>query len=147
MKNLVFKSILVIGLATTIVACSKDEETSGTPTASVVGNWEAKLETETAIVNGQSTIDTTQVYAANELVVNFNSNGMAIATFNSTAKDTSTYTLSGSTLTLISLDKTDTTVFNETTVSGSVLNLGTTETDVIGGVTVISKTNIILNKK
>jgi len=34
MKNLFLKSILILGLATTIVACSKDEETT-TPSATI----------------------------------------------------------------------------------------------------------------
>lgn len=147
MKNLLFKSILVLGLAATVVACSEDEDSNATPSASVVGTWEAKMQTASATANGQTSIDTIQVYAANELVVDIRSNGMAIATFNGTDKDTSSYTFSGNTFTLISSDKTDTTIFNETTVTGSVLNLGTTETEVIGGVTVVSKSNLIFNKK
>lgn len=147
MKNLLFKSILVLGLAATVVACSEDEDTNATPTASVVGIWEAKMQTASATANGQTTIDTVQVYAANELVVDIRSNGIAIATFGGSSKDTNTYTFSGNTMTLISLDKTDTTIFNETTVTSSVLNLGTSDSEVINGVTVVSKSNLILNKK
>jgi len=145
MKNLFLKSILILGLATTFVACSKDEET--TPSATIVGTWEATSENSKVSVNGTVLQDSTTAYAANELVVEFKSNGFAIAKFNGLNPDTNKYTLNGSVLTLITLDNTDTSVFNNTSFTSTNLIMGMNETQVNGSNTVTSTYSINFKKK
>ena len=76
MKNLFLKAILVVGLATTIVACSKDEET--TPTATIVGTWEATSQSSKITLNGTVLQDSTETYAAGELSVEFKQSIIAV---------------------------------------------------------------------
>lgn len=145
MKNLFLKAILVVGLATTIVACSKDEET--TPTATIVGTWEATSQSSKITLNGTVLQDSTETYAAGELSVEFKSNGIAIAKMVGEPDDTNKYILSGSALTLITMDNVDTTVFNNTTFTTTNLTLGMSETQVDGSNTLTSTFAINFKKK
>ena len=146
MKNLFLKSILILGLATTFVACSKDEETT-TPSATIVGTWEATSQTSKVSVNGVVLQDSTETYAAGELSVEFKSNGIAIAKFAGEPDDTNKYTLNGTVLTLITMDNVDTTVFNNTTFNSTDLKLGINETQVDGSNTIVSDFAINFKKK
>ncbi len=146
MKNLFLKSILVLGLATTFVACSKDEETT-TPAATIVGTWEATSENTKVSLNGTVLQDDTTLYDAGELVVEFKSNGLAVATFDGVDPDTNKYSLNGSVLTLITLDNVDTSVFNTTSFTSSNLIMGMNETQVDGSNTIVSSYKINFKKK
>ncbi len=146
MKNLFLKAILIIGLATTFVACSKDEETT-TPAATIVGTWEATSENSKVTLNGTLLQDSTLVYDAGELTVEFKSNGLAIATFDGADSDTNKYSLNGSILTLVTMDNVDTTVFNNTSFTSTNLVMGINDTQVNGANTIVSTFNINFKKK
>jgi hypothetical protein len=124
MKKLLVRSVLVFAMATSLIACSKDENTA-TP-LSIVGKWEATTQKTKVTINGQLLQDSTQTYAPNELVVEFFANGIAIDRSNdsSSKDDTLTYVFSGTTLTVISLDKKDTMVYNNSSFNASTLKLG-----------------------
>lgn len=147
MKKLLVRSVLVFAMATSLIACSKDENTA-TP-LSIVGKWEATTQKTKVTINGQLLQDSTQTYAANELVVEFFANGIAIDRSNdsSSKDDTLTYVFSGSTLTVISLDKKDTSVFNNTSFTASTLKMGMLDTQVENGYTIISDFSINLTRK
>lgn len=146
MKNLFLKSILILGLATTFVACSKDEETT-TPSATIVGTWEGTSQTQKITINGTTYLDSTETYAAGDLTVEFKSTGIAIAKFAGEPDDTNKYTYSGSVLTLITMDNADTTVFNNTTLTSTNLTLGMSDTQVDGSNTIVSTLAINFKKK
>ena len=147
MKKLLVRSVLVFAMATSLIACSKDENTA-TP-LSIVGKWEATTQKTKVTINGQLYQDSTQTYAANELVVEFFANGIAIDRSNdsSSKDDTLTYVFSGSTLTVISLDKKDTSVFNNTSFTASTLKMGMLDTQVENGYTIVSDYSINFNRK
>ncbi|MCF8284774.1 MAG: lipocalin family protein [Sphingobacteriales bacterium] len=147
MKKLLVRSVLVFAMATSLIACSKDENTA-TP-LSIVGKWEATTQKTKVTINGQLLQDSTQTYAANELVVEFFANGTAIGTSSdsSSKDDTLTYVFSGSTLTVISLDKKDTSVFNNTSFTASTLKMGMLDTQVENGYTIVSDFSINFNRK
>ena len=147
MKKLLVRSVLVFAMATSLIACSKDENTA-TP-LSIVGKWEATTQKTKVTINGQLLQDSTQTYAANELVVEFFANGIAIDRSNdsSSKDDTLTYVFSGSTLTVISLDKKDTSVFNNTSFTASTLKMGMLDTQVENGYTIVSDYSINFNRK
>lgn len=147
MKKLLVRSVLVFAMATSLIACSKDENTA-TP-LSIVGKWEATTQKTKVTINGQLLQDSTQTYAANELVVEFFANGIAIDRSNdsSSKDDTLTYVFSGSTLTVISLDKKDTSVFNNSSFTATTLKMGMLDTQVENGYTIVSDYSINFNRK
>jgi hypothetical protein len=91
MKKLLVRSVLVFAMATSLIACSKDDGT--TSPSSIVGKWEATTQKTKVTINGQLLQDSTQTYAPNELVVEFFANGIAIDRSNdsSSKDDTLTY--------------------------------------------------------
>ena len=147
MKKLLVRSVLVFAMATSLIACSKDENTA-TP-LSIVGKWEATTQKTKVTINGQLLQDSTQTYAANELVVEFFANGIAIDRSNdsSSKDDTLTYVFSGSTLTVISLDKKDTMVYNNSSFNASTLKLGMLDTQSENGNTIVVDYSINLTRK
>jgi hypothetical protein len=100
-------------------------------------------------INGQLLQDSTQTYAPNELVVEFFANGIAIDRSNdsSSKDDTLTYVFSGTTLTVISLDKKDTMVYNNSSFNASTLKLGMLYTQAENGNTIVSDFAINFNRK
>ena len=147
MKKLLVRSVLVFAMATSLIACSKDENTA-TP-LSIVGKWEATTQKTKVTINGQLLQDSTQTYAANELVVEFFANGTAIGTDDDSlsTNDTLTYVFSGTTLTVISLDKRDTSVFNNSSFTATTFKMGMLETQVENGYTIVSDYSINFNRK
>jgi hypothetical protein len=147
MKKLLVRSVLVFAMATSLIACSKDENTA-TP-LSIVGKWEATTQKTKVTINGQLLQDSTQTYAPNELVVEFFANGIAIDRSNdsSSKDDTLTYVFSGTTLTVISLDKKDTMVYNNSSFNASTLKLGMLYTQAENGNTIVSDFAINFNRK
>lgn len=147
MKKLLLRSVLVFAMATSLIACSKDEETT-TPT-SIVGRWEAVTENSKITINGQLLQDSTLTYAPNELIVEFYSNGTVIGSSSdsSATNDTLTYVFSGTTLTMISLDKTDTSVFNNSNFTATTLKLGMLDTQAENGNTIVSDFSINFKRK
>lgn len=147
MKKLLVRSVLVFAMATSLIACSKDEET--TAPVSIVGKWEATTQKSKVTIDGQLLQDSTETYSAGELIVEFFANGTAIGSSNdsSATGDTTTYTVNGSTVTLISLDKRDTTVFNNSSFNASTLKLGMLDTQVENGYTIVSDFSINFTRK
>ena len=69
MKKILVRSVLVFAMATSLIACSKDEVTTAPVT--IVGKWEAVTEISKITINGQLLQDSTLTYSANELFVEF----------------------------------------------------------------------------
>jgi hypothetical protein len=134
MKKLLVRSVLVFAMATSL---------------SIVGKWEATTQKTKVTINGQLLQDSTQTYAPNELVVEFFANGIAIDRSNdsSSKDDTLTYVFSGTTLTVISLDKKDTMVYNNSSFNASTLKLGMLYTQAENGNTIVSDFAINFNRK
>jgi hypothetical protein len=134
-------------MSSSLIACSKDEVTT-TP-VTIVGKWEAATQITKVTINNQLLQDSTKTYAANELVIEFFANGTAIKTLSDPTKsdDSTTYTVDGSTITLISLDKKDTSVFNNSSFTATTLKMGMLDTQVENGYTIVSDFSINFNRK
>ncbi len=131
MKTLILKTLLVAGLATTFIACEKDENGTGGSgsSASIVGTWEQTSERYVTRINGTLYSDTTIAVAPGTNVFNVTAGGKVID-----GSDTSDYTFSNGILTVIGESSTggrDTSVFNAT-VSSTELNLSTSGADTFG---------------
>ncbi len=148
MKKLLFRTMMVVGMTTALVACEKDEETNSTTGGSILGTWEATSDRSIERLNGQIVKDTTETYAANELVVTFNSNGKAYSVENGDT-DTASYVLNGSQLLLIDTDPvfgTDTLIFT-TTITSANLKLFQEYSEVYQGVTYSGSYELNFKKK
>lgn len=147
MKKLLFKSLMVVALASTIVSCEKEEDPS-TNTSSIIGTWEATSERSIERMNGQLISDSTSTYAANELVVTFNADGTAYSVEDGNT-DTATYSLNGNQLVLIDNDPVfgpDTTIFSST-ITSTNLKLYTEYSEVYQGVTFSGSFELNFKKK
>jgi hypothetical protein len=133
MKKLLFKSMMVVAMAATLVACEKDDETTGgTSGASIVGTWDQTSEKTTYSINGQVIEDTTIIYPADSFLITFTSTGVAY----SNDGDTLQYSLNNGKLTLISNygGQYDTAVMNAN-VTATNLTLSFAEVDTFQGQT------------
>ncbi len=147
MKKFLFKSLMVVALASTIVACEKEEDSS-TNTGSIVGTWEATSARSIEKMNGVTVNDTTETYAANELVVTFNADGTAYSVEDGDT-DTASYVLTGNQLLLIENDPVfgiDTLSFN-TTITSTNLKLFQEYSEVYEGVTFSGSYEMNFKKK
>lgn len=121
MKNLFFKSVLFLGLASSIVACS-DEETPA-PSPSLVGKWNVNSEVVKAKLGTNELQNDSTAYAAGEATVEFIAPKTVIAKFG-TDLDTSDYFYANGKLTLIAYDAVngnDTTIFNKVNLTTNSL--------------------------
>lgn len=129
MKKLLFRTMMVVGMATALVACEKDEETTGGSSSSIVGTWDQRSERQTATLNGQLYQDTTINYPAGSFLITFTAGGKGY----SSDGDTVDYTLNNGVLTLIGdIDgQYDTTIFNASVTSTDLI-LSQSGTDTFG---------------
>lgn len=148
MKKLLFRTMMVVGMATALVACEKEEDSNSSSTGSILGTWEATSDRNIEKVNGQTITDTTETYAANELVVTFNANGTAYSVENGDT-DTARYVLNGNQLLIIDTDPvfgTDTLTFT-TTITSANLKLFQEYSEVYQGVTYSGSYELNFKKK
>lgn len=125
MKKLFLKSMMVLGIASALVACEKDETTpnSNTNTGSqLVGTWDVNLEIDRSYIGTTLISSDTIVFGTTMTsVYTFNSDGSAMNVYNDNGTiDTSTfrYSTSGNVLTLLSPPDTSTATF---TINGNSL--------------------------
>ncbi len=147
MKNFLLKSLMVAVIASTIVACEKDDSSS-TSSGTIVGTWEATSSRSIEKLNGQTVVDSTETYAANQLVVTFNANGTIYSNDNGTI-DTSNYVLNGNQLLLIDNDPVfgiDTISFTAT-ITSTNLKLFEEYSEVYQGVTYSDSYEMNFKKK
>lgn len=147
MKNFLLKSLMVAVIASTIVACEKDDSSS-TSSGTIVGTWEATSSRSIEKLNGQTVVDSTETYAANQLVVTFNANGTIYSNDNGTI-DTSNYVLNGNQLLLIDNDPVfgiDTMSFTAT-ITSTNLKLFEEYSEVYQGVTYSGSYEMNFKKK
>ncbi|MCF8284775.1 MAG: hypothetical protein K9I48_07345 [Sphingobacteriales bacterium] len=147
MKKILLKSVLVLAMATSLIACSKDDGT--TSPSSIVGKWEATTDFSKVTINGQVLQSLTDTFSVGELYVDFLSNGTMISSSIDTSamNDTSTYVVNGSAVTIISLDKRDTSIFSISNLTSSTLRLGESQTQIQNGSTIVSEYSINFKKK
>ena len=148
MKKILFRSLLVIGLATAVVSCNDDDDnTGGGSSSSIVGVWDQLTDFYTVTSGGVVLDSDTSTYAPGEQVIDFRSNGIVITT-DTSGSDTSNYTYSGNTLTIVTddLGNLDTLVFN-TSISGNNGTFTNTSTESVGGVTFTYVFGITVRKR
>lgn len=148
MKKLSLKLALVFAIAISFMACSKDEET--TSPSLIVGKWEGTTAMFKVTNNGQILENNIDTFVTGQFIIDFLSNGLMISTSSDTtavSDDTSSYVVNGNTLTLISLDKTDTGIYNISTLSATNLKLIESQTEVQNGNTIVSEYSVNFIKK
>lgn len=146
MKNLFLKSLIVIGLASTLVACSEDEVAA--PAPSIVGKWQASSEITRVTLGASILQNDTANYPANFASLDFASSNFVYANVGGML-DTLTYTYANGKLTMIERDPingNDTTIYNKVTLSTSALVLTELDTTNTGGGLLISEYTINLKK-
>ena len=149
MKKLLFRTMMVVGMATALVACEKEDSFTSSTTGSILGTWEATSSRIIEKMNGQNVIDTTETYAANQLVVTFNSNGTVYSIEDGGVTDTSNYILKGNQLSLIDNDPIsgpDTLTYTAT-ITSTNLKLYEDYSEVYQGVTYSGSFEINFKKK
>lgn len=102
MKNLLFKSLMIIGFTTVLVACEKDDSssTAQSTNAALIGTWEATTARNINKESGVIVEDSTTTLPAWLYTTTFYANGTVINSFLGD-QDTAKYTLAGNILTLI----------------------------------------------
>jgi hypothetical protein len=116
MKKALARTILIFLMTASIIACSKDEET--TSPVSIVGKWGIINEKSKITRNGQIIEDTT-IIPTNHSIMEFYSNGVGIID-----NDLFRYTFSGTTILILSMNNQDTVDFNNSYVTATTLKLG-----------------------
>ena len=53
MKKLLFRTMMVVGMATALVACEKEDSSTSSTTGSILGTWEATSSRIIEKMNGQ----------------------------------------------------------------------------------------------
>lgn len=138
---------MVLALASTIVACSKDDE-NPTPAPTVVGKWNVNSEIIRTTLGTNVLRNDTTDYPAGFATFEFSSTLM----FANVAGmlDTLDYSYVNGKLTLIDFDETeqkfDTTVYNKVTLSTSALVLTDLDTTVTANGSLISEYTVNLSK-
>lgn len=148
MKKLLFRTMMVVGMATALVACEKEDDSTSGTNGSILGTWEATSSRSIEKMNGQTLNDTTETYAANQLVVTFNSNGTAYSVEDG-IKDTANYILNGNQLSLFDNDPifgSDTITYTATITSAN-LKLYEEYSEVYQGVTYSGSFEMNFKKK
>jgi hypothetical protein len=148
MKKLLFRTMMVVGMTTALVACEKEEDSTSTTGGSILGTWEATSSRSVEKMNGQTITDTTETYAANEMLVTFYANGTAINIEDGVA-DTAQYALNGNQLLIIESDPVfgDDTVIMNATITSTNLKLFQEYSETYQGVVYSGSYEINLKKK
>ncbi len=146
MKNLFFKSVLFLGMASLIIACSEDE--TPTPAPTIVGKWGVnsqviKVKLGTNVLQNDST-----AFAAGEANFEFIAPKTLIANVDGLI-DTVDYYYTNGTLTLIDYDPVDgydTTMFNKVNLSANALLISMLDTTVTPSGNLVSEYTIRMSK-
>lgn len=135
MKKLLFRTMMVAAMATTLVACKKDETTTptGTSASQLVGTWDVNLEISKTFSGTTLLATDTTVFGTDltgTLILNSNGTGTYTEIDNGDSDITNfNYFVSGNTLTSISNGDTSAATFTLNANSLSVIgvaNFGTT---------------------
>ena len=114
MKKKLVRTLLIFLMTTSIIACSKNEET--TAPVSIVGKWEFVNEKIKVTENGQLILDSTYIGGGYMELFSSGTGIWMVGNFTSF-----TYTFSGTTFTMISGDSS---VFNNTNFTETTFRLG-----------------------
>ncbi len=147
MRNLFLKSLLVIGVASAIVACSKDEENAA-PAPTFVGKWNVNSEITRTILGTNVLRNDTSEYPANFATFEFNSSSSMFANVGGML-DTLEYSYVNGKLRIIDfdpIDGNDTSVFNKVTLSASSAIITDLDTTVTANGLLISEYTINMSK-
>jgi hypothetical protein len=144
MKKVLVRTILIFLMTASIIACSKDEET--TAPISIVGKWGLVYIKEKTTQNGQITLDTTMPASSNDyILLELYSDGTGLSA-RTNKNYLFKYMVSGTTFYEISYNTKDTTVYNNTNVTATTLKLGYIDTIVINGRALVFDNSYIFEK-
>lgn len=126
MKKILTKTLMIVAMAATLVACEKDETTSpsNTNSSQLVGTWDATLDIDKFYSSGILLSTDTTVYdstLSGILTLNSNGTGLYISNDNGNI-DTSNFNYSVSGNTISTFDATDTITANYT-LNGNALSI------------------------
>ncbi|SRR5574343_1526656 len=147
MKNLFFKSVLILGMASVIVACSDDEETPA-PAPSLVGKWNVNSQVIKVKLGANVLQNDSTNFAAGEGYFEFIAPKTLIASLD-TEKDTVDYFYANGQLTLIAydpVDGNDTTIFNKVNLTSNSLLISMLDTSVTPSGNLISEVTLRMSK-
>lgn len=143
MKKLLLQSLLIVGIATTIIACSKDEETK-VPTPTIVTKWDRVLDVERTFINNELQFNDTTKYDAGFEQLEFTADGKVYTYLLNVASDTTIYSIdTAGALTIVKVNfpnRNDTTFFNKVDVTLDSLILTNTKIQQSGPNTIKSVT-------
>lgn len=148
MKNLLLKTLLIAGIATTIIACSKEEEAPKVEEPTLKAKWEVQYDVRINKLNADTTLNDTAFYVANELVYEFANDSVIIASSDSIPFKTLKYKYNNGILTTVELKLVggnDTTVYK--TVQYSLTDLRLVSEEVQGFGTDTVRSYFIINAK
>ncbi len=149
MKKILLQTLIVVGIATSFVACSKDEETK-VPVPTLVTKWEGVEDIERTFLNNDLQLDDTTKYDAGEVQVEFTADGKVYTNFMGIPFDTTFYkidSLGGMRIVKINTpNRNDTSYYNKVVYTLDSLILSNTKTQVSGSIT-IKSVNISKFKK
>ncbi len=131
MNNLFFKSVLILGMASIVVACSDDEETPA-PAPSLVGKWGVNSQVINVKLGTNVLQNDSTAFAAGEGYFEFIAPKTLIASLDSET-DTTDYYYANGKLTVIAYDPVDgydTTIFNKVSLSANSLVVSMLDTTV-----------------
>lgn len=149
MKKILLQLLLVVGIATSFVACSKDEEVKA-PEPTLIGNWEAVEDIERTFLNNALQLDDTTRYDSAYLRSEITADGKIKTKLMGTLISTSNYiidTAGGMRIVTVNTPlPNDTTYYNKVVYTLDSLILSNTKIQVNGSVT-IKSVNISKFKK
>ncbi len=143
MKKLLLKPVLFLGIAISIVACSKDDETkTPEPAPSIIATWTQLLTVSRTEVNNTVTRSDSFEYEGGVYESQLRADGKWINYLATMPMDTLLYVSYADTaLMRIEVnfpERNDTTLFNKVTMTKDSLILGSYKTQVTGGNTIKS---------
>lgn len=139
MKKLLFKPVLFLGIATSLIACSKDDETkTPEPAPSIVATWINLMDISRTEVNNQVVNNDTIKYENGGAETQLTADGKFISYFATVPMDTQIYVSYGDTALLrvrVNFpERNDSTFFNEVTMTKDSLILRSIKTQQNGTV-------------
>lgn len=146
MKNLFFKSVLILGMASIVVACS-DEETPA-PAPSLVGKWSVNSQVIKVKLGANVLQNDSTAFAAGEGYFEFIAPKTLIASLD-TEIDTVDYFYANGKLTLIdynTIDGNDTTIFNKVNLTTNSLLISMLDTTVTANGNLVSEVTLRMSK-
>jgi hypothetical protein len=129
MKRTIYTLCLISALALAMTSCEKDK----TLDEAIIGRWEVKSEQQIYTLDGVKKFVYTFYYEAGEVEYEFTSGGSIIRYYMDDVDGMSTYTISGTTLTIENGDSDID--WDKTSVDGTTLTWSQTGTEVIDEVT------------